>query len=44
MNGKIFKIKDDNELVAINEEKHKNENDFQGLISKYPDLIPGGSN
>lgn len=41
MNGKIFKIRDDNELVAIHEEKHKNEYDFQTLIARYPDLIPG---
>jgi hypothetical protein len=41
VNGKIFKIKDNNELVVIHEENHHNENDFQELLSTYPDLIPG---
>lgn len=41
MNGKIYKIKDNNELVAIHEEKHHNENNFQELLFLYPDLIPG---
>lgn len=41
MNGKIYKLKDDAELVAIHEEMHKSEYDFQTLITKYPDLIPG---
>jgi len=40
VNGKIYKIKD-NELEVIHEEKHQNENNFQELLSKYPDLIPG---
>lgn len=41
MDGKIYKIKDDDELVAIPEEDHKSEYDFQTLITKYPDIIPG---
>ena len=41
MNGKIYKIIDDDNLLEIREKKHKNENDFQRLIKKYPDLIPG---
>lgn len=41
MNGKIYKIKDNNELVAIHEEKHHNENNFQELLFLYPDIIPG---
>lgn len=41
VNGKIYKLKDNNELVAIHEEKHHNENNFQELLYLYPDLIPG---
>lgn len=41
MSGKIYLIKEDKELVEINEKKHKKELDFQELIKKYPDLIPG---
>ncbi|MFA0832624.1 MAG: hypothetical protein ACC609_01290 [Methanobacterium formicicum] len=41
MNGKIYKIKDNDELIAIHEEKHHNENHFQELLFSYPDLIPG---
>jgi len=41
VNGKIYKIKDNNELVAIHEEKHHNENNFQELLFLYPDIIPG---
>ncbi|MBP2046822.1 hypothetical protein [Methanobacterium aggregans] len=41
MKGKIFKIRDDNELVVISEEQHRNENDFQSLIKEHPELIPG---
>ena len=41
MNGKIYKIKDNNEFVAIHEEKHHYENNFQELLFLYPDLIPG---
>jgi len=41
VNGKIYKIKDNNELVTIHEEKHHNENNFQELLFLYPDLIPG---
>lgn len=41
MSGKIYLIKEDKELVEINEKKHEKELDFQELIKKYPDLIPG---
>jgi hypothetical protein len=41
MAGKIYMIKDDDELIEINEKKHARELDFQELIKKYPDLIPG---
>lgn len=41
MSGKIYMIKDDDELVAMNEKKYKKEIDFQDLLEKYPDLIPG---
>ncbi len=41
MSGKIYMIKDDDELVEMPEKKHTAELDFQNLIGKYPDLIPG---
>ena len=41
MSGKIFMIKDDDELVAMAEKKYKQEIDFQDLLEEYPDLIPG---
>ncbi len=41
MNGKIYKIKVNEELLEIHEEKHKSEYNFQTLLTKYPDLIPG---
>jgi len=41
LTGKIYMIKDDDELVAMNETKYKREIDFQDLLEKYPDLIPG---
>ena len=41
MNGKIYKLKDNEELLEIHEEKHKSEYNFQTLLTKYPDLIPG---
>lgn len=41
MTGKIYMIKDDDELVAMNEKKYEREIDFQDLLEKYPDLIPG---
>jgi hypothetical protein len=41
MSGKIFMIKDDDELVAMDEKKYKQEIDFQDLLEEYPDLIPG---
>jgi len=39
--GKIYMIKDDDELVAMNEKKYDREIDFQDLLESYPDLIPG---
>lgn len=41
MTGKIYKIESDEELVAMYEKKHALELNFQNLIMKYPDLIPG---
>src|SRR5665648_722837 len=41
MAGKIYIIKKDDELVPMDEKKHARELDFQKLIKKYPDLIPG---
>ena len=41
MAGKIYMIKDDDELVAMDENKYKQEIDFQDLLENYPDLIPG---
>lgn len=41
MTTKIYKIKDNTELVEIREEKHQNENNFQELLSNHPELIPG---
>ena len=41
MVGKIYMIKEDGDLLPMNEKKHARELDFQKLIKKYPDLIPG---
>lgn len=41
MTGKIHLIKDDDELVAMKETGYEREIDFQDLLEKYPDLIPG---
>lgn len=41
MAGKIYLIKDNDELVAMDEKRYKRELDFQDLIEDYPDLIPG---
>lgn len=41
MAGKIYMIKDDAKLVAMDEKKYKRELDFQDLLEDYPDLIPG---
>lgn len=41
MTGKIHLIKDNDELVAMDEKKYKQEIDFQDLLENYPDLIPG---
>lgn len=41
MTGKIYLIKDDDELVAMKETGYEREIDFQDLLEKYPDMIPG---
>jgi len=41
MAGKIYMIKENDEFVEMNEKGHARELDFQKLIEKYPDLIPG---
>ncbi len=41
MAGKIYMIKDNDELVAMDEKKYKQEIDFQDLLENYPDLLPG---
>lgn len=41
MAGKIYMIKENNEFVEMEEKGHAREIDFQMLIKKYPDLIPG---
>jgi len=41
MAGKIYMIKRDGEFVEMEEKGHARELDFQKLIAKYPDLIPG---
>lgn len=40
MYRKIYTL-NNNEIIAIEEDKHQNENDFQELIAKYPEIIPG---
>lgn len=41
MPGKIYMIKENDEFVEMEEKGHARELDFQKLIEKYPDLIPG---
>lgn len=41
MSGKIYVIKTNDELIPMKETKHNREFDFQELLEKYPDLIPG---
>lgn len=41
MAGKIYMIKENGEFVEMEEKGHAREFDFQKLIEKYPDLIPG---
>lgn len=41
MSGRIYVIKNNDELTPMEETKHTREFDFQGLLEKYPDLIPG---
>ncbi|MDO9044798.1 MAG: hypothetical protein Q7U35_05760 [Methanobacteriaceae archaeon] len=41
MTGKIYKIKSDDNIITIPEKKHSKEINFQKLIIKHPDLIPG---
>lgn len=40
MSGKIFVIQD-NGLQSLTEQEFDTEDDFQSLLEKYPDLIPG---
>lgn len=40
MSGKIFVMRDD-ELQPLTEQEFVTEDDFQALLEKYPDLIPG---
>lgn len=41
MNGKIYMLKDDDELVEMNEKKHAREIEFQKLLEDYPSLLAG---
>lgn len=41
MTGKIYMIKGDEKLTPMKEKKHSLELNFQKLIIKHPDLIPG---
>jgi hypothetical protein len=41
MSGHIFNIQDDGRLVEMNEEAFSNEDLFQELLEKYPDLLAG---
>lgn len=40
MSGKIFVMRGD-ELQPLTEQEFVTEDDFQALLEKYPDLIPG---
>jgi len=41
MSGQIFNIQDDGRLVEMNEEPFANEDLFQELLEKYPNLLAG---
>lgn len=41
MSGNIFILNDNNELVALKESKYENEDLFQTLIEKYPQILAG---
>jgi len=41
MGGKIFVIHGDGSLQSLNEQEFATEDDFQSLLEKYPDLLPG---
>jgi len=41
MSGKVFLIKEEDELIEINERALSSESHLQDLLYKYPDLLPG---
>ena len=41
MGGKIFLVRDNDELVEMNEQKYESEARLQDLLTKYPDLLAG---
>ncbi len=41
MSGKIFVVQGDESLRSLSEQDFDTEDDFQTLLEKYPDLIPG---
>lgn len=41
MKGKIYMIKEDDELIPMKEKGHDREIEFQKLLEKYPDLLAG---
>ncbi len=41
MNGKIFVVDGSDNLHSLNEQEFGAEDDFQALLEKYPDLLPG---
>jgi len=41
MAGKIFVLRDDGVLTALTQEPYSNEDFFQGLIEKHPDILAG---
>ena len=41
MSGKIYLIQSNNTLQALSQQPYPNEDLFQGLLEKYPDLLAG---
>jgi len=41
MPGKIYLIQDDKTLQALSQQPYPNEDDFQSLLERYPDLLAG---
>jgi hypothetical protein len=41
MPGKIYLIQDDKTLQALSQQPYPNEDDFQLLLERYPDLLAG---